>query len=141
MPTEMTVVVPDDLMKRFQALADSEFRTPEGQALWLMTAAVAAAERGHRLTPPSRPSPEQRLINSMPIFDQLREVHVAAGAPSTRALAASIMEGGGGKVSHTTVHGVLSGTIAPSWPVLEQVVNALGGDIERFRQLWIAANE
>jgi hypothetical protein len=142
MPAEkLTVTVPGGLMSKFQALADSEFRTAEGQVLWLMTAAVGAAERGRRLTPPSRRSPEQRRADSLPIFDQLHELHVAAGAPSSRALAAGITEGQGGKASHTTVNGILGGTIAPSWPMLEQMVRFLGGDVAHFRELWIAANE
>jgi hypothetical protein len=140
MTTKLSVNVPDDLMKHFQALADSEFRTAEGQVLWLMTAAVSAAARGHRLTPPSRPSAEQRLSNSRPIFDALHELLKAAGAPSSRAIAARIGELGGAKYSHTTINGVLNGTTAPSWPVLEKIVSVLDGDVEHFHQLWAEAS-
>jgi hypothetical protein len=46
-----------------------------------------------------------------------------------------------GNISHTTVHSVIRGSQTPSWPVLLKVVRYLGGDIEEFRDLWIAARD
>src|SRR6266540_3856137 len=48
-----------------------------------------------------------------------------------------------GKVgfSHTTVHQVLSCKRLPSWGKLELVVEALGGDPETMRPLWVSARQ
>jgi hypothetical protein len=48
-------------------------------------------------------------------------------ARSTRAL------------SHDTVHRVLTGPDLPRWGSLELVVEALHGDVETFRMLWVSA--
>ncbi len=66
----------------------------------------------------------------------LRALHAHAGAPSTRNLAALI-----GTVSHTTVAEALAGRRLVSWPVVSDIVVALGGDQDQFRQLWQSASE
>jgi DNA-binding phage protein len=65
----------------------------------------------------------------------LRDLHLHAGEPSTRAIARSA----GRAVSHDTVNRVLRGDGLPSWTSLEFVVKALGGDVEAFRKLWVSA--
>jgi hypothetical protein len=42
-------------------------------------------------------------------------------------------------LSHDTVHRVLTGPELPRWGPLELVVEALGGDVEAFRELWVSA--
>ena len=64
-------------------------------------------------------------------FAALRELHLRAGEPSSRAIATAI-----GGISHTTVHAAIRGTTVPSWPIVAKLVEQLGGDIETFRQLW-----
>lgn len=64
----------------------------------------------------------------------LRALHQEAGAPSSRTIAA---EAGG--VSHSTVAAALREDRVPSWPVLQKIVGQLGGDVERFRDLWLLA--
>lgn len=61
----------------------------------------------------------------------LRDLHVRAGEPSSRAMAKEI-----GGISHTTLYAALRGTSVPSWPVTQKLVEHLGGDVETFRDLW-----
>ena len=68
------------------------------------------------------------------ILLELRRLHLRAGEPSMRAIARST-----GALSHDTVHRVLTGPALPHWGPLELVVEALHGDVEAFRGLWIAA--
>jgi hypothetical protein len=74
--------------------------------------------------------------HSRDLLVALRELHLHAGKPSTRWIARST----GGKISHDTVHRMLTGTHLPSWVSLELVVRALNGDVETFRALWISAS-
>jgi trehalose 6-phosphate synthase len=69
------------------------------------------------------------------LLAELRELHLRAGEPSTRRIA----DGIGKLVSHTTVHGMLRSTKLPRLEHLLPVVTWLGGDPERFRELWLAA--
>src|SRR2546423_10460771 len=64
----------------------------------------------------------------------LRELHGRAGRPSTRAMAGRLDD-----VSHTTVAEALNGKRVPSWSVVCGIVRLLGGDEERFRELWLVA--
>jgi hypothetical protein len=68
------------------------------------------------------------------ILLELRQLHLLAGEPSMRAIARST-----GALSHDTVHRVLTGPGLPQWGPLELVVEALHGDVEAFRLLWVAA--
>lgn len=64
----------------------------------------------------------------------LRSLHLQAGKPSMRTIAAGI-----GEISHTTVHDTINGTRVPSWSNAERIVRYLGGDEAEFRELWISA--
>ena len=64
---------------------------------------------------------------------ELQRLHLLAGEPSMRAIARSTA------LSHDTVHRVLTGLALPQWGPLELVVEALHGDVEAFRVLWVAA--
>lgn len=66
-------------------------------------------------------------------LDEIRALHTAAGAPSSRTIAGLVT---GEKMSHTTVNDTLMGKRLPTWPVLDRIVAALGGDRERFLDLW-----
>jgi hypothetical protein len=66
----------------------------------------------------------------------LRALHARAGAPSMRSVAKRT-----GTVSHTTVAEALAGKRLPSWPILSDVISALGGDEKQFKQLWLTARE
>ena len=63
----------------------------------------------------------------------LHELHHRAGWPSLRRLASHA------GCSHTTVSAVFSSPRLPSWGVLELVVEAMEGDTDTFRALWVAA--
>jgi hypothetical protein len=67
------------------------------------------------------------------LFAAMRELQLQAGEPSTREIAGAI------NYSHTTVAQVLAGTKCPKWPTLKAVVGHLDGDLEQFKQLWVAA--
>ncbi|WP_326943958.1 response regulator transcription factor [Amycolatopsis sp. NBC_01307] len=69
------------------------------------------------------------------LVDALHEVYLRAGAPGVRTIAQR------GGVSRDTAHRVLTNPALPTWPALEAVVAALGGDIGRFRALWVAARQ
>ncbi|WP_374456100.1 AAA family ATPase [Nocardioides sp.] len=66
--------------------------------------------------------------------DALHDLHHRAGWPSLRTLA---RETG---VSHTTVSKVFSSGALPGWGTLELLVEALGGDVGTFHDLWLAAS-
>jgi len=65
----------------------------------------------------------------------LRHLHRRKGEPSTRAIGKSI------GYSHATVAYTLNGTRPATWAVVEAVVVHLGGDVEYFRELWIARRD
>ena len=69
------------------------------------------------------------------ILIALRELHLLAGEPSVRDIARLT----GHALSSATVHRVLTQPEVPRWGTLEPVVEALGGDVESFRHLWISA--
>jgi len=123
MSTDLTIPVPDDVMKRLQEMAAREYRTPAMQALWLIEHSLFA--RSGR--PPADPEAARALAVA------LRELHARAGAPSSRKLAAEI-----GDMSHTTVAAAFRGHPVPTWDITERVVKGLGGDVEHFRRLWVA---
>jgi hypothetical protein len=64
----------------------------------------------------------------------LRDLHLRAGEPSMRLIARRTQA-----LSHDTVHRVLVGPVLPRWGALELVVEALEGDVDTFRLLWISA--
>jgi transcriptional regulator with XRE-family HTH domain len=76
-----------------------------------------------------RPSPAEQLRAA------LAGLHQDAGSPSSREIAS----GTSGAASHTTVAQVLSGKRVPSWPILQAIVERLGGNPEGLRELWTAA--
>ncbi|MEU8420156.1 hypothetical protein AB0C15_04705 [Micromonospora sp. NPDC048835] len=67
---------------------------------------------------------------------RLLELHLHQGKPSAR----EIHRRAGKGISHTTVAKVLRCANNPAWGQLELVVEALDGDVEEFRRLWIAAS-
>ncbi|MEV6107512.1 tetratricopeptide repeat protein [Streptomyces sp. NPDC051940] len=67
------------------------------------------------------------------LFDRLHDLHHKAGWPSLRTMAREV------GCSHVTVAAVFSGPRAPRWGLLELVVEALDGDVELFRGLWLEA--
>lgn len=69
------------------------------------------------------------------LIEQLRDLHLRAGLPSVRDIARKTHA-----LSHDTVHRTLVGKAVPRWGPLELIVEVLGGDIEAFRELWIAAH-
>ncbi len=66
--------------------------------------------------------------------DALHDLHHRTGWPSLRALA---REAG---CSHTTVSKAFSTAALPTWGVLELLVEAMHGDAEHFRELWLTAS-
>jgi len=69
------------------------------------------------------------------LVDALHEAYLRAGAPGVRMIAQR------GGVSRDTAHRVLTSPALPTWPALEAVVTALGGDTGRFRALWVGARQ
>ncbi|ADP82640.1 ATP-binding protein [Pseudofrankia inefficax] len=78
--------------------------------------------------PPLPPGPVADL------FGALHELHHRAGWPSLRRIAAEV------GCSHTTVSVAFSEPRLPRWGLLELIVEALDGDVEGFRELWLAAS-
>ncbi len=70
------------------------------------------------------------------LFDRLHSIHLAAGQPSIREIAAGV---GRGVISPSTIHNMFRGTRVPKWGFLELVVEELRGDTAEFRLLWQAA--
>ena len=74
------------------------------------------------------PGPHRDLV------DALHELHHRAGWPSLRTLAKAA------GCSHTTVSSVFSSPKLPAWGILKLLVEAMGGDVPAFRELWLAAS-
>jgi hypothetical protein len=69
--------------------------------------------------------------------NRLQRLHRLRGEPSVRELARRTEKA----ITHATVHMVLRCERTPKWGPLELVVEALGGSIEEYRQLWIAVRD
>jgi Tetratricopeptide repeat/NB-ARC domain len=72
------------------------------------------------------------------LFERLDALHLAAGRPSMRDIAA---RAGRGRISSSTVHNVFvfRNSKVPRWSFLEEIVTALRGDTSEFMALWQAA--
>ncbi|WP_435133026.1 hypothetical protein [Actinacidiphila sp. bgisy144] len=68
---------------------------------------------------------------------RLRRLHRDSGEPSFRVVSQRTEKA----ISHTTAGNVLRCDIPPGWGALELVVEALGGDVEEFRKLWVAVRD
>jgi tetratricopeptide (TPR) repeat protein len=68
------------------------------------------------------------------LVEALHDLHHRAGRPSLRTIAGHV------GCSPTTVSAVFSSSRLPTWGVLELVVESLGGDVQQFRTLWLAAD-
>jgi hypothetical protein len=126
MPVQLNVSVPDDLMEWLAAAAEKNFRTPEGQVLWLLKSARGEFRRG------MDGGAKQAL------FSGLRKLHEDAGMPTYRVITERI-EQQGGNASLTTVYSTIRGGQLSSWGIVESIVTALDGDVEHFRALWVQA--
>lgn len=81
----------------------------------------------------------------------LRQLHFAAGMPTTRRISAAVRVAGVESVSHETVAAMLRGAALPRWPKLEAVVRQLAqwapADVDpdrearRFQALWLHAGD
>ncbi|GGM16474.1 pentapeptide repeat-containing protein [Dactylosporangium sucinum] len=69
--------------------------------------------------------------------ERLRLLHLRKGKPSSREIHRRTERA----ISHTTASAVLRCEKNPRWGQLELVVEALDGDLEEFRPLWMAAEE
>ena len=79
---------------------------------------------------PTPPGPVTEL------FERLDQLHLKAGRPSMREIAA---RAGIGRISSSTVHNVFRSSRVPRWTFLEDIVTVLHGDTEEFLVLWQAA--
>lgn len=73
------------------------------------------------------PGPRRDLIEA------LHRLHHRAGWPSLRVLGRQV------GCSPTTVSAVFSAPRLPTWGTLELVVEAMGGDVEEFHEMWLTA--
>lgn len=80
-----------------------------------------------------KPTPQGAITD---LFDRLHELHLSAGLPSMREIAAGI---GRGHVSSSTIHTMFRGPRVPRWSFLELVVKELHGNPAEFHALWQAA--
>jgi hypothetical protein len=141
MSEQLTIIVPGALMSKLRTMAEADFRTPEGEVLWLIQDAVNVAAGL-----PARPwrangsLHEKRLRKYQDVVQELQRLHVRAGKPSCRHLAEEISSREY-RVAHSTVNTVLNGSVPPSWALLEKLVTAMNGDAAHFKALWVAANE
>ena len=77
--------------------------------------------------PDVAPGPHRDLVEA------LHDLHHRAGWPSLRVLARAA------GCSPTTVSAAFSSPRLPSWGLLELLVEAMDGDVDGFRALWLAA--
>ncbi|MGC5010132.1 hypothetical protein ACLQ2R_05150, partial [Streptosporangium sp. DT93] len=83
------------------------------------------------MTDPSATHSAASLLDTLRA--RLQRLHRHSGKPSTREIARRAQG-----ISHTTVHGVLRCAKNPRWGQLELVVEALGGEVQEFKALWVA---
>src|SRR5256885_15599274 len=112
-------------------MAERKARQNQADELSVLDAAQNTASRtdSSSAVPESADSLEQLRL-------QLHAVHIMAGEPSSRTIAELA---GQGSISHTTVNAVLRSERVLRWQYVEAVVNALGGNVEMFKDLWRAA--
>lgn len=76
--------------------------------------------------------------------DALHELHLDAGLPTLSAMYQEL----GKRISRSSLHDALTGTVRPPWDTVESLVEILGTrsprttaerEIDRFHQLWVAA--
>ncbi|MEW1789733.1 hypothetical protein AB0391_24045 [Streptomyces albidoflavus] len=82
----------------------------------------------------SRPAPGPALEH---LRYRLLRLKRESGEPSLRVIARRT----GDAVSRATAGTVLNGDGLPRWGPLELVVEALGGNLDEFRELWVAARD
>lgn len=70
-------------------------------------------------------------------YTALQDLWRNAGTPSSRNIQVIICRTTDRDISHTTVNDVIQGRRIPAFNTLEVIVQALGGDIEQFRKLWV----
>ena len=80
------------------------------------------------------PLPDVQAGPRRDLAAELHALHHRAGWPSLRAMARKV------GCSHTAVSAVFSSPRVPPWGTLQVLVEALGGDVDRFHQLWLAAS-
>lgn len=125
MTTEIRLNVPDAVYDLIETAAEREYRTIEGQALWMLERQAYARQ------PPARMTPDP--VKAQALTAAVVQLHTAAGRPSSRTVATAA-----GDMSHTTVNEFLNGNTVPSWPIVERIVTALNGDVDRFKEMWQA---
>jgi len=100
---------------------------PPALALLRRPAHVGESTVGSLAKPDMATPAARRLV------DALHELHHHAGRPSLRDLGRQV------GVSRTTVGAAFSEPRVPRWGLLELIVEALGGDVDEFHQLWLTA--
>ncbi|HZM83152.1 MAG TPA: tetratricopeptide repeat protein [Candidatus Limnocylindrales bacterium] len=80
------------------------------------------------------PKPQMAEGSLSGFFDALHDLHHRAGWPSLRVMAKEV------GCSHTTISAAFSAPAVPRWGLVELIVETLGGDTERFHELWLAAS-
>ena len=80
------------------------------------------------------PRPDLAPGPARDLNDALHDLHHRAGWPSLRTMASDA------GCSHTTVSHALSGPRLPAWGIVEVLVDAMGGDVPAFHDLWLAAS-
>lgn len=117
----ITVQISRELLASLRQEADSQFRTPEQQAAWII--------RRYLERKPDR-TPEERLISAEPLFDELDRLREKAGHPSYRKIAGA--EG----LSPSGVHAILTRKVVPTPRILDKLTLALGGNVQEIRDLY-----
>jgi hypothetical protein len=67
----------------------------------------------------------------------IQKAHLQAGRPSYREISRRTSRA----VSHTTASKIIQCEGVPTWAPLEQVLNALDGDVAAARELWVAVHQ
>lgn len=70
----------------------------------------------------------EKLVNA------LNDLRLRAGMPSARSIGEALQG-----ISRTTVADTFRGVRVPSWVTCSAIVRHMGGDVEEFRELWMAA--
>jgi hypothetical protein len=120
----LMVHLPDELYAAIGEVADREYRTVEGQVLWLLHQSIYRPQGLRR---------PRNLAADQAVTARLRELWDKAGRPTLRAVAEPVM------ISHTSVHEALAGKRVPRWPITERIAMALHATPEQvaeLKELW-----
>lgn len=115
----ITIALPASMLRPLREEAGRQFRTLDGQIAWQIRESLQSRGTGDGYGPE--------------LLEAVKSLHLERGQPSIRDIAQKANRA----IGPSTIAGVLAGSKAVRWHLLETLVKALDGDVDHFRKLWI----